>query len=158
MSEILIPGMVAPRFEGNDQDGNLITLENFKGVKQILYFYPRDLTPVCTVEACNLRDNYEKLNELGYKILGVSGDSISSHKKFQERHSLPFPLLADVDYVVSKLYGVYGEKKLFGKSYLGIIRRTFIINESGIIKRIIEKVTSKNHAHQILTLEGISSE
>lgn len=143
-------GMKAPEFEGKDQNGNIIKLSDFKGKKLVLYFYPKDNTPGCTAEACNLRDNYNVLINKGYAILGVSPDPVKSHKNFSEKYSLPFPLIADTEKVILKLYGAYGEKKMYGKTVTGVIRTTFVINEKGIIEKIIRKVDTKNHAEQIL--------
>jgi len=145
-------GSQAPLFEGVDQDGNKIKLNDFKGRKVILYFYPKDNTPGCTAEACNLRDNSEALISLGFVVIGVSPDSVKSHKNFAGKHSLPFPLIADESKKILNDYGVWGEKKMYGKSYLGVIRTTFIINEGGIIERIIEKVNTSSHAKQIIDL------
>lgn len=146
---ILKEGIKAPPFEGLDQNGQIIKSIDYAGKKVILYFYPKDNTPGCTAEACNLRDNYNKLIEKGYKVIGVSMDSEKSHKKFADRYSLPFPLIADTSGKISNDYGVYKEKKLYGKSFLGIVRTTFIINENGIIEKIISKVETNNHAEQI---------
>lgn len=145
-------GMKAPWFEGTDQNGNLIKMSDFTGKKIILYFYPKDDTPGCTAEACNLRDNYDPLLEKGYAIVGVSMDSESSHKKFAGKYSLPFPLIADTSKKILDAYGVWGEKINFGKSFLGIVRTTFVINEQGIIEHVITKVDTKNHTAQILDL------
>lgn len=143
-------GEKAPAFEANNQDGKLIKLSDFKGKKLVLYFYPKDNTPTCTVEACNLRDNYQKLKNEGYEILGVSTDSSKSHKKFIEKHSLPFDLLDDSDHKLVNLYDVWGEKFTFGKHYMGLKRTTFLIDKKGIITNIIEDVKSKMHTDQIL--------
>ncbi len=149
MSE-LKEGMEAPYFEGKDQDGNIVRLSDFRGSKLVLYFYPRDNTPGCTAEACNLRDNYNDLIAKGYKIVGVSPDSEKSHKGFAEKFSLPFPLISDTEKKILKLYGAYGEKKMYGKTVMGVIRTTFIINEVGVIEKIIRKVDTKNHTEQII--------
>lgn len=143
-------GMKAPNFKGKDQNGNIISLDDFKGKKLILYFYPKDNTPGCTAEACNLRDNYNVLLKKGFQIVGVSTDSIDSHKKFQEKFELPFPLIADEDKKIVQQYGVYGEKKFMGKTHMGTIRTTFLIDEHGIIQKIITKPDTKNHAEQVL--------
>jgi peroxiredoxin Q/BCP len=149
MSELKI-GDNAPDFNGNDQDGNPVRLENFKGHKVILYFYPKDDTPGCTAEACNLRDNYGLLLKMGYKIIGVSADDEKSHKKFIEKYVLPFPLIPDKEKTIIRDYGVWGKKKLYGKEYMGINRMTFIISEDGKIEKIFNKVDTKNHTEQIL--------
>jgi len=147
---MLKPGDKAPEFKGVDQDNNIIRLEDFKGHKLILYFYPKDNTPGCTAEACNLRDNYEALLGAGYKIVGVSKDSVKSHKGFSEKHNLPFPLISDTELVVLKAYEAWGRKKFMGREFDGILRKTFVIDEKGFIKEIIEKVDTKEHASQIL--------
>jgi peroxiredoxin Q/BCP len=147
----LIIGDKAPAFESVDQDGNLITLNDFKGKKLVLYFYPKDNTPGCTAEACNLRDNYHLLLSKGYKIVGVSADNEQTHKKFIEKFVLPFPLIADKDKKILEAYGAWGKKKLYGKEYEGILRTTFIISENGMIEKIISKVDTKNHTDQILS-------
>jgi len=146
----LKPGDKAPAFEIPDQDGNLIRLSDFKGKKVVLYFYPKDDTTTCTVESCNLRDNYSKLKRKGYEVIGVSNDTVKSHKKFEKKYSLPFKLGADTEKTVVSDYDVYGKKKLFGRTYDGIHRITYIINEKGIIENIITGVDSDAHAEQIL--------
>jgi len=143
-------GMKAPEFEGKDQNGRLIRLSDFRGKKLVLYFYPKDNTPGCTAEACNLRDNYNELIKKGFAMLGVSPDPEKSHKNFAEKYALPFPLIADTEKKILQLYGAYGEKKMYGKTVKGVIRTTFIINEQGIIEKIIRKVDTKNHTQQIL--------
>lgn len=143
-------GDKAPDFNTTDQDNNKVTLSDFAGSKLVLYFYPKDSTPGCTAQACDLRDNYERLLSKGYKVLGVSADDAKSHKKFIEKHSLPFPLLMDEDKKIINDYGVWGLKKFMGKEYDGIHRTTFIIDENGVIEDIIEKVKTKEHTAQIL--------
>ncbi len=147
---MLKKGDEAPDFSGIDQEGKVITLSSFSGKKLVLYFYPKDNTPGCTAEACDLRDNYEKFLSLGYYVAGVSKDSEKSHKGFAEKFSLPFPLIADTDGKIIETYDAWGEKKFMGKRYMGIIRKTFVIDEDGIITDIIEKVDTKNHAAQII--------
>jgi peroxiredoxin Q/BCP len=142
-------GDKAPRFEGTDQNGNLINSDQFKGKKLVLYFYPKDNTPGCTNEACNLRDNYNTFIEKGFGVVGVSADSESSHKKFAEKHNLPFPLIADTERKIMTDFGTFGEKKMYGKTFLGINRTTFIISEEGIIEKIFKKVDTKQHTEQI---------
>jgi thioredoxin-dependent peroxiredoxin len=142
----------APDFEGLDQYGKKISISDFKGKKVALYFYPKDNTPGCTAEACSLRDGYSDLKKAGYVILGVSVDDSASHKKFSEKYSLPFSLIADTSKEIVNLYGVWGEKKMYGKSYEGTHRVTFIIDEKGKIKDIIEKVNTKDHTSQILEI------
>lgn len=146
----LKPGDPAPELHGVDQDGKPVSLADYKGKKLVLYFYPKDDTPGCTAEACNLRDNYESLKKAGYEILGVSVDGEKSHQKFIGKYQLPFRLLADVEKKTVEAYGVWVEKSLYGKKYYGTARTTFIIDSNGRIERIIEKVDTKNHAEQIL--------
>lgn len=145
-------GQKAPFFEGTDQDGNRISSDNFKGKKLVLYFYPKDNTPGCTSEACNLRDNYKELIDKGFAVVGVSADSEKSHKKFAEKHQLPFPLIADTDRKIMTDWGTFGEKKMYGKTFLGINRTTFIISEDGIIEKIIKKVDTREHTSQIFSI------
>ncbi len=144
-------GDVAPDFLSKDQNGTEVRLSDFKGKKVILYFYPQDNTPTCTKEACNLRDNYDTLLAKGYVVLGVSPDSEKSHQKFISKHNLPFPLLADTERQIVDSYGVWGEKTTFGKTYMGILRTTFVIAEDGLIQEVISKVDSANHTDQILS-------
>jgi peroxiredoxin Q/BCP len=145
-------GLKAPEFSGIDQNGNKVTLKDFKGKKLILYFYPKDNTPGCTAEACNLRDNNDILIKKGYAIVGVSPDSEKSHKGFAGKYSLPFSLIADTSKEILNAYGVWGEKKMYGKSYMGVIRTTFIIDENGIIEKIVDKVDTSGHTEQIFNL------
>lgn len=146
---VLKEGDLAPAIEAKDENGELITLEEYRGKKVVLYFYPRDSTPGCTAEACDLRDNYSQFVEQGFEIIGVSADSELSHIKFKNKHSLPFRLISDVDRKVLQDYGAWGEKRMYGKSFLGIIRKTFIIDEDGFVEKIIEKVKTKEHSKQI---------
>lgn len=143
-------GDPAPVFSAKDQEGKEVKLSDFQGEKVILYFYPKDDTPGCTAQACNLRDNYDTLLSRGYKVLGVSVDDEKSHVKFIKKYNLPFPLLADTDHAIVEAFGVWGEKKMFGKEYMGIIRTTFVIDEKGVIEEIIQKVDTENHTDQIL--------
>ena len=143
-------GDKAPAFESVDQDGDPVALKDFLGKKLILYFYPKDDTPGCTAEACNLRDNYELLLKKGYKILGVSADDDKSHKKFIAKYVLPFPLIPDKAKNILKAYCAWGKKKLYGKEYEGILRTTYVISEKGIIEKVFSKVDTKNHTEQIL--------
>lgn len=147
---MLKKGDKAPDFTGRDQDGKEIKLSDFKGKKLVLYFYPKDNTPGCTAEACDLRDNYQKFESLGYKIVGVSKDNEKSHKGFIEKFNLPFPLISDTEAIILQAYEAWGEKKFMGKQYVGIIRKTFVIDENGVILDIIDKVNTKSHAAQIL--------
>ena len=139
-----------PDFEVMDQDGNQVSSKDLIGKKTIIYFYPKDNTSGCTAEACNLRDNYQALVAKGYNVVGVSKDSVASHKKFQEKYELPFTLLSDKSTEMLQAFGACGEKKMYGKTVLGTIRKTFIFDENGILTEIIEKVDTGNHAAQIL--------
>ena len=142
-------GDKAPDFQGRDQNGNEISLQDYSGKKLILYFYPKDNTSGCTAEACNLRDSYSEFRRSKYDVVGVSPDSEKSHVGFISKNNLPFTLIADTDKAIAIAYGVWGEKKLYGRAYMGIHRTTFLIDESGYIENIIEKVDTKNHAQQI---------
>jgi len=137
---VLKEGMKAPVFEGIDQNNNIVKLDDFTGQKVVLYFYPQDDTPTCTVQACNLRDNYDGLLKEGYIVLGVSPDTSKSHKKFAKKFSLPFPLIADPEKKIINEYGVWGEKTLFGRDYVGVLRTTFVIDGKGRIEKILRKV------------------
>lgn len=145
-------GEKAPAILGVDQNGQEIKLEQYKGKKIVLYFYPKDSTPGCTAQACNLRDNYEDLRKEGYEVLGVSIDDEKSHLRFIEKNELPFTLIADTNKELVQKFGVYGEKKTFGRTYMGVFRTTFIINEDGVVERIIspKEVKTKTHSEQIL--------
>jgi peroxiredoxin Q/BCP len=153
--EKLTEGAMAPQFTGKDQDGRNVSLKDFKGKKVILYFYPKDDTPGCTAEACNLRDNYDDLLARGFAIIGVSPDDEKSHGKFRTKFDLPFSLVADPDTAIIKAYGAWGEKSMYGKTYDGVLRTTFVIDESGKIQKIINKVNTGDHTKQILELLGI---
>ncbi len=146
----LTEGQKAPAFSGKDQNGNKISLANFKGQKVVLYFYPQDSTPTCTVQACNLRDNYALLKKERFAVIGVSPDDEASHKKFETKNNLPFSLIADIQNVIIEKYGVWGEKQMYGRKYMGLHRTTFVINEKGIIEKIFLKPKSKQHAEEIL--------
>ena len=139
-----------PYFEVVDQDGNKVTSNDLIGKKTVVYFYPKDNTSGCTAEACNLRDNYEALLAKGYNVVGASKDSAASHKKFQAKYDLPFTLLSDTSTQMLQAFGAWGEKKMYGKTVMGTIRRTFIFDEAGTLEKIIEKVDTSNHASQIL--------
>lgn len=143
-------GDLAPDFSGPNQNGETISLGDFKGQKLVIFFYPKDNTPTCTEEACNLRDNFGLLKKNGYAVVGVSADSQRKHQNFIKKFDLPFPLIADTEQTMLNAYGVWGEKQMFGKKYMGIFRTTFVIDETGKIERIISKVTAKDHAAQIL--------
>ena len=139
-----------PDFEVVDQDGNKVSSNDLIGKKTVVYFYPKDNTSGCTADACSIRDSYESLLAKGYNVVGVSKDSAASHKKFREKYDLPFTLLSDTSTQMLQAFGAWGEKKMYGKTVMGTIRRTFIFDEEGILERIIEKVDTKNHAAQIL--------
>lgn len=139
-----------PDFSAADQNGNIVKSADLIGKKTVVYFYPKANTPGCTAEACSLRDNYERFLALGYNVIGISKDSVKAQKNFSDKYALPFPLLADTDALIIKPFGAWGEKKLYGKTYEGILRKTFIFNENGILEEIIDKVNTKNHAEQIL--------
>ncbi|MBA2423523.1 MAG: thioredoxin-dependent thiol peroxidase [Chitinophagales bacterium] len=143
-------GKKAPSFKAKDQNGNTISLSDFKGKKIVLFFYPEDDTPTCTLEVCNLRDNYSLLTSKGYVVVGVSPDDVKSHKRFENKFHLPFALLADPERKIIDAYGSWGQKQMFGNNYMGVIRQTFVIDEKGRIEKIFRKVLSKNHAQQIL--------
>ena len=149
MSHLII-GNQAPLFTAKDQDGNSISLKDFKGKKLAVYFYPKDDTPTCTAQACNLRDNYHLLQRNGYEIIGISPDTIKKHKKFETKYGLPFRLVADEEHRIADAYGVWGLKKFMGREYMGIIRTTFLINTKGKIERIISTIDTKEHTQDIL--------
>lgn len=149
---LLQKGDKAPGFTAKDQNGNEISLENFLGKKVILYFYPKDLTPGCTAESCDFRDNYASLTAKGFEVIGVSADSEKSHQKFIEKHELPFTLIADTEKEVIKAFGAWGEKKFMGKTYDGILRSTFVIDEEGVIEAAIDKVKTKAPTQQVLEI------
>lgn len=155
MAQILKPGDKAPVFTSVDQNNNPVSLTGYAGKKVALYFYPKDNTPGCTAEACSIRDNFALLEQKGVVILGVSTDSVASHKKFEEKFSLPFTLVADPEKKIVEAYGVYGLKKFMGKEHMGTIRTTFLINEAGVIEHIIEKVQTNDSAAQILDVWGL---
>lgn len=143
-------GDKAPNFSAKDEQGNTISLSDYKGKKLVVFFYPKASTPTCTTEACNLRDNYADLKDKGYEILGVSADSAKRQSNFKEKYKFPYPLLADEDKEVIKAFGVWGEKKFMGRTFDGIHRVTFVIDENGIIEKVIDKVKAKIHSDQIL--------
>ena len=145
-------GDKAPEFSGVNQNEETVNLSDYKGKKVILYFYPKDMTPGCTAQACNLGENYSELTKKGFVVIGVSADSVKRHQKFTEKYELPFTLIADEEKEIIKSYGVWGLKKLYGKEYEGIYRETFIINEEGIIEKVILKVKTKTHTEQVLEL------
>ena len=139
-----------PTFSVADEQGRVVTDKDLSGKKTVIYFYPKDSTPGCTAEACNIRDNYRSFLARGYQVFGVSKDSQASHVKFKEKYDLPFPLLSDPTTEMLQAFGAWGEKKLYGKSSMGTLRKTFIFDENGVLERIIDKVDTKNHADQIL--------
>jgi len=152
----LTEGARAPVFEGKDQDGKWVSLEDFKGKKVVLYFYPKDDTPGCTAEACNLRDNYNDLLSRGFAIVGVSPDDEKSHSRFRKKYDLPFSLISDPDKSILQAYDAWGEKNMYGKKTLGVLRSTYVIDESGNILKIIRKVNTGDHTKQILDELGIN--
>lgn len=154
MSTHLKAGDKAPAFSGKDQEGNTISLADFKGQKVVLYFYPEDDTPGCTAQACNLRDNHSELTEKGFKVIGVSPNDIESHQKFTSKYTLPFTLLADTKHSIIEKYGVWGEKNLYGRKYMGLHRTTFVIDEKGVIEKIFLKPKTKEHTEEILKATG----
>jgi len=146
----LVEGIASPDFSGINQKGETISLSGFKGKKLILYFYPKDNTPGCTAESCNLNDNYEFWISKGYEVVGISPDSMASHQKFVEKFGLKFNLIADTSKEILTAYGVWGEKVNYGKTYMGVIRTTFVIDEKGTIEKIFKKVDTKEHTDQIV--------
>lgn len=143
-------GTKAPDFTAKDQDGNTVSLSDFRGKDIILYFYPKDDTPGCTAQACDFRDNYQALQQQGFTVIGVSTDDEQSHQKFISKHQLPFTLIADTDKQIVEAYGVWVEKNMYGKKYMGTARKTFVIDKEGNIRRIIGKVDTKNASQQVL--------
>jgi peroxiredoxin Q/BCP len=150
MATHLQVGQKAPAFSGVDQDGKKVSLNELKGSKLVLYFYPEDDTPTCTIQACNLRDNYSLLKKNGFKVIGVSPDAEDKHRKFREKYDLPFTLLADPQHKIIEKYGVWGEKNLYGRKYMGIHRTTFVIDENGVIQKIFLRPKNKAHAEEIV--------
>jgi peroxiredoxin Q/BCP len=148
---LLKEGDKAPAFTGKDQDGNKISLSNYKGKKLVLYFYSEAGSPTCTIESCNLRDNYGLLRKKGFEVLGVSPDNQKSQKKFEIKYKLPFPLIADDSHGIVEKYGVWDQKKLFGREYMGVLRTTFVIDENGIIAKIFTRPKNKAHAEEIIS-------
>jgi thioredoxin-dependent peroxiredoxin len=150
MATHLTEGIKAPAFKGKDQNGNTVSLADYKGKKLVLYFYPEDDTPTCTVQACNLRDNFAVLKANGFTVIGISPDEEKKHKKFENKYNLPFTLIADPKHTIIDKYGVWGEKQLYGRNYMGLHRTTFLIDEKGIVKKIFLKPRSKQHTEEIL--------
>lgn len=155
---MLQEGKKSPAFKGIDQNGNIVSSADFKGKRWVIYFYPQDNTPTCTVQACNLRDNFTLLKNKGIHVIGISPDEVKKHKKFEEKFELPFRLLADTERAIIDKFGVWGGKQLYGKKYMGLLRTTFLINERGTIQKVITKPKSKQHAEEILeaweTIDG----
>lgn len=147
---MLEEGTKMPVFKGVDQDGQTISSMDFKAKKLAIYFYPQDMTETCTVQACNIRDNYSLLENSNIAIIGISPDSVASHKKFESKYTLPFPLIADTEHAIINKFGVWGDKQLFGRKYKGLLRTTFLINEKGIINKVITKPKSKSHVGEII--------
>jgi peroxiredoxin Q/BCP len=143
-------GSTAPAFKTTDANGETISLKDLRGQKVVLYFYPKDDTPGCTKEACSFRDEFAKFKKRGITVFGVSPDSEASHKKFETKYKLPFTLLADKDHAIADAYGVWGEKKFMGRTYMGVLRTTFLIDEKGKIKKVFEKVKPEDHASEVL--------
>lgn len=143
-------GDKAPAFKGKDQNGKTVSLSDFKGKKIVLYFYPQDDTPTCTVQACNLRDNFSLLQSKGFTVIGVSPDNEASHQKFENKFSLPFTLIADPDHDIINAYGIWGEKQLYGRKFMGLHRTTFLVDEKGIIRKVFLKPRSKQHSEDII--------
>jgi thioredoxin-dependent peroxiredoxin len=150
MATHLEVGHEAPSFTGVDQNGNKVSLSDYKGRKVVLYFYPEDDTPGCTAQACNLRDNYGLLKQNGFEILGVSPDDTEKHQKFESKYNLPFTLLADPEHEIINKYGVWGEKNLYGNKFMGVLRTTFVIDENGKIQKIFKRPKTQEHAEEIL--------
>jgi thioredoxin-dependent peroxiredoxin len=149
---MLTAGTKAPAFKGKDQEGKTVSLSDFKGKPLIIYFYPQDNTPTCTQQACNLRDHFGLLRNKGFQVLGVSPDNIASHKKFADKFELPFSLIADPDHTIIEKFGVWGEKSMYGKKYMGLLRTTFILDEKSIIRHVIAKPKAKQHAEEIMDI------
>jgi peroxiredoxin Q/BCP len=143
-------GDKAPDFEGINQDGEKVSLKDFAGKKLILYFYPKDNTPGCTAESCNLNDNYNHWLDKGFEVLGVSPDSVKSHQNFKQKYNLKFDLIADTEKEILQKYGAWGEKNMYGKKYMGVLRTTYVIDENGVVEEIFEKVKTKDHTNQII--------
>ncbi|MBL7968110.1 MAG: thioredoxin-dependent thiol peroxidase [Prolixibacteraceae bacterium] len=153
---ILSVGDKVPDFSGFNQNGELVSLSGFAGKKLILYFYPKDNTPGCTAESCNLNDNYQMWLAKGYEVVGVSPDKVASHKKFADKFNFGFNLVADPETKILQDYGVWGEKSMYGKKYMGVLRTTFVIDENGVIEQIFDKVDTKDHTNQIIKALDIS--
>jgi peroxiredoxin Q/BCP len=153
----LTEGQKAPAFKGKDQNGNPVSLSDYKGEKIVLFFYPEDDTPTCTIQACNLRDNFSLLKQNGFTVLGISPDEVKKHKKFEAKYDLPFTLISDPDHTIIDKYGVWGEKQLYGRNYMGLHRTTFLIDGKGIIRKIFLKPKNKQHAEEIIAASPSTS-
>jgi thioredoxin-dependent peroxiredoxin len=152
-------GQKAPAFTGKDQYGNKISLKDYLGKKLVIFFYPKDFTPTCTTQVCNLRDNYSLIRKKGIEVIGINSDTIMVHEKFSSKYQLPFPLLADETRSIIEKYGVWGDKQMFGVKYKGIFRTTFLVDEKGIVRKVISKPASKKHTEEIITSwEAIENE
>lgn len=151
MNTILTEGRKAPAFKAKDQNGNDVSLADFKGRRLVLFFYPQDDTPTCTVQACNIRDHWQLLQQHKISVVGISPDEVARHKKFETKHALPQTLLADPKHTIIKKYGVWGPKQLYGRQYMGLHRTSFLIDEKGVVKKVILKPKSKDHAAEIIT-------
>ncbi len=151
MATHLNVGDKAPEFSGIDQNGITVSLKDYRGKKVVLYFYPQDDTPACTAQACNLRDNFSSLKAQGYEIIGVSPDDAESHQKFKNKYQLPFTLIADPDHKIIEAYGVWGERNLYGRKFMGLNRTTFVIDENGVIEKIMKRPNTKAHAEEIIS-------
>lgn len=153
----LTEGQKAPAFKGKDQNGKLVSLSEYKGEKVVLYFYPEDDTPTCTVQACNLRDNFALLKKNGFTVLGISPDEVKKHKRFKAKYGLPFTLISDPDHSIIEKYGVWGEKQMFGRNYMGVHRTTFLIDTKGVIRKIFLRPNNKHHAEEIIEASPATS-
>ncbi|MEY3436244.1 MAG: hypothetical protein RL335_700 [Bacteroidota bacterium] len=151
---MVLEGQKAPVFKAKDQNGNTVSLSDFKGKKVAIFFYPQDDTPTCTQQACNLRDNFTLLKKNGIAVVGISPDDVEKHAKYQSKYDLPFTLLADPKHKIIESYGVWGEKNMYGKKYMGLLRTTFIIDEKGVVIKVIKKPKVKMHAEEIITFAG----
>ena len=149
-----IEGKKAPAFKGKDQHGKTVSLSDFKGKTVVVYFYPQDDTPTCTAQACNLRDNYGLLKNKGIEVIGISPDTVEKHKKFETKYDLPFTLIADPEHAIIEKYGVWGEKQMYGKKYMGLLRTTFLIDKDGVIQKIFHKPKAKQQAEEVLDALG----
>ncbi len=148
---MITEGEKAPAFSGKDQAGQVRKLSDYRNKKLVIYFYPQDDTPTCTIQACNVRDNYTLLKEKGIEIIGISPDDVGSHRKFTDKFHLPFPIIADPNRKIIEKFGVWGEKTMFGNKYMGVLRTTFLVNEKGIVHKVIRRPKNKDHVNEILS-------